>query len=71
MYSTGKQVYNIEWHMRSIMVYMVRRNQLALTSEKYFFKTAPVFTLEPACGHSQLQEPTQFIRVVQVGLSPP
>lgn len=35
------------------------------------FKTAPVFTLEPACGHSQLREPTQFIRVVQVGLSPP
>ena len=48
-----KQVYNIEGHLRSITVYMVRRNQLALTSENYFAKIAPVFTLERGCGHSQ------------------
>jgi hypothetical protein len=54
MYSTRKQVYNIEEHLRFIMLYMVRRNQLALTSENYFAKIAPVFTLEWACGHSQL-----------------
>jgi len=53
MHSTLKQVYNIEEHLRSIIVYMVRRNQLGLASENYFAKIPPVFTLDRACGHSQ------------------
>jgi len=64
MYSTLKQVYNTEGHLRSIMVFMVRRNQPALTSDNYFAKIAPVFIFERGCGHSQWQQTPQFIRVV-------
>jgi len=64
MYPSCKQVYNIEGRLRCIMVYVVRRNQLALTSENYFTEIAPVFTLERACGHSQVQQAPQFNRVV-------
>ncbi len=61
---TLKQVYNIEGHLRSLTVYSTMRNQLALTSENYFSEIAPVFTLERACGNSQLQQAPQFHRVV-------
>ena len=64
MYSTRKQVHNTEGHLRFIMVYMVRSNQLGLTSENYFAQIAPVYTLEQGCGHSQLQQAPQIIRVV-------
>ena len=70
MYATHKQVYNIEGHLRCIIVHMARGIRLELASENYFARNALVVTLDQACGHSQLQEPTQFIRVVQVGLSP-
>lgn len=49
---------------------MARRNRVALASENYFSGNALVCTLDRACGHSQEQEPTQFLRVVQLGLSP-
>ena len=71
MYSTRKQVYNIEEHLRSIIVHMVRGNRLVLASQNYSGRNALVFTPERACGHSQLQEPTQFIHVVWQGFSPP
>src|SRR5680860_1436766 len=49
---------------------MVRRNRMALARENNFAENSLVFTLDRACGHSQLQERTQFIRGIQVGLSP-
>jgi len=49
---------------------MARGNRLALASENYLSENVLVSTLDRACGSSQLQEPTQFSRVVQVGLRP-
>ena len=71
MYSTHKRACNIEGHLRFLIVQMVRGKRLELASVNYFAGNALVFTLDRACGYSQLQEPTQFIRVVQVGFSPP
>lgn len=70
MHWTHKQVYNIEGCLSFFIVHMARGKRLELASENYFARNALVVTLDQACGHSQLREPTQFIRVVQVSLSP-
>ena len=57
--------------MSRLMLRELRLRQKGCGTFCVHCRNALVFTLDQACAHSQLQEPTQFIRVVQVGLSPP
>jgi hypothetical protein len=50
MYSTHKQMDNVEGHLRFIAVYMARGKRVELASENYFARNALVFTLDQTYG---------------------